>query len=74
MTFHGLNQEDIVSVSSFLEALVGSFPFRSSRTPGFEQISVVLHNVLTNFDTLFECSPNVHGQEVMLVRPSQRLP
>ena len=26
------------------------------------------------FDTLFECNPNIHGQEMMLVLPDQRLP
>ena len=64
-------QEDIVSASGFPEALVGIF-LGTSRNPGFEHFSVVRHNFITDL-TLFESNPNIHGQEMMLVLPDQRL-
>ena len=62
------DQESTVSASGFPEALVGSFSFfGSNRNNGFEHTSVVRNNIFCWFNTLFECNPNIHGQQMMLV-------
>ena len=67
-----LGQEDTVSASGFPDALVGSFFFRSNRNPGFEHLSLCsLPQYRYSFYTLFECIPNMHGQQMILVLPDR---
>ena len=63
----------MISVPGFPEALVGSFSSAPAETPGFEPISVVSHSIFADLTLSFECKPNIHGQEMMLVLPDERL-
>ena len=61
-------------VSGFRGALAsGNFSIAPAEILDSNVLSVICHNIVTNFTLSLSATQIIHGQEIMLVLPDQRL-